>query len=108
MSLPDESAVDAALEYLARTDAEHGRLVGRVRGLEHQRKVIKGLAYLDAEGTVQAREAQAYSSATYRAFVEDYENAWAESATIQAKRKRAELTIDVWRSLNAGKRKGNI
>jgi len=108
MSLPTEDDVSRALAYLASTDAEHGRLIGRVRGLEHQRKTIKGLAYLEADGTVQAREASAYSSLTYRAWVEDYENAWADSATIQAKRKRAELTIDVWRSLNAGRRKGNI
>jgi len=48
MSLPDENKVGEALEYLALTDEQLGRLTGLVRKLDHERKVIKGLAYLDA------------------------------------------------------------
>ena len=108
MPLPTETDVSRALTHLAATDGPVGVLRARVKGLEYQRKVIYGLAFLDATGTVGEREATAYASSTYRAFVEDYENAVAECETMAAKRKRAELTIEVWRSLNANQRRGNI
>ena len=108
MSLPTEATVDAALQYLASTDAEYGRLVGHVRGLEHRLKVVKATVFLDAAGTVAEREAQAYASEEYGAGLTEFEDASIELETIRARRKRAELTIEVWRSLNSAAKRGNI
>ena len=102
--LPTEENVGGALRYLAETDQDYARLVARVKALEFQVKTIKAIEYLDADGTVAERDAKSYASKTFRAFTEDYENAVADCETIKAKRKRAELTIEVWRSLNANRR----
>lgn len=104
--LPDEKQIGAALQYLAETDAPCAKLIARVKALEFQAKAILGMEFLDAEGTVAEREAKARASTAHRAFINDYENAVAECETIRAKRKRAELTIEVWRSLNANRRQG--
>ena len=104
--LPDEKQVGAALQYMADTDAPCAKLTARVKALEFQCKTIRALEYLDATGTVAERDALSYASKVFRAFTEDYENAVAEHETIKARRKRAELTIEVWRSLNANRRQG--
>ena len=109
MSLPTESDISAALRYMAETDEQGAKLAAHVKALEHQAKTIKGLAFLDATGATMAeKEAEAVSSSAYRAWIEDYENAVADSETIKAKRKRAELTVEVWRSINANQRRGNV
>ena len=77
-----------------------------MKALEYQVKTIKALEYLDSEGTIAEREAKSCSSAAYRAFTNDYENAVASRETTAAKRKRAELTIAVWQSINANVRAG--
>ena len=106
MSLPTEEDVGRALTYLAETDGPVAKLIARVKALEYEAKSIRGLVFLDATGTMAEKEAKAVSSSPYRAWIEDYENAYAECETIRAKRKRAELSIDVWRSLNASRRQG--
>tara|TARA_R110002020_G_scaffold145872_4_gene320163 strand:- start:190 stop:516 length:327 start_codon:yes stop_codon:yes gene_type:complete len=108
MSLPTEANVSAALRSLTETDVEYGQLIARVKALEHQAKTIKALVFLEAIGTVAEREAKANSSGTFRAFVEDYQNAVADREIMGAKRKTHELVIDVWRSCNANRRQGNI
>ena len=107
MSLPDQNAVEKALHYLAETDEKYGRLKARVKALEHEAKVIKGLTFLESTGTVAEREALATSCQTYRAFVNDLENAVADMEIIRAKRKRAELTIDLFRTVEASRRAGS-
>lgn len=104
--LPDESDVSRALKYLAETDELYARQTAHVKALEFQVKTIKALEYLDSEGTIAEREAKSCSSTAYRAFIEDYENAVASRETSAAKRKRAELIIEVWRSINANRRQG--
>ena len=107
LKLPGEQDISRALHYLAETDQNFARMTARVKALEYQVKTIKALEYLSATGTVAEREATAESSKSYRAWIEDYENAVADRETMYAKRKRAELTIDVWRSLNANRRQGS-
>ncbi len=76
--------------------------------LEYQAKVIRGLAFLDAEGTVAERQATADSCSAFRAWIDDFRNAKADTTTMQARRRGADLTIEVWRSINANRRMGQI
>ena len=108
MNLPTEKDIGAALHYLAETDEQFAREVARIKALEHEVKTIKGMAYLAAEGTVGDRDATSVTDPTYVAWTEKYENAYADMEIRRAKRKRAELTIEVWRSLNANRRTGNV
>ena len=104
--LPTEKDIGKALNYLAETDQPYAQHCAHVKALEYQVKTIKALVYLESTGTVEDKTALSESSEVYRAWVTDYEKAYCEMKTIDAKRKRADLTIEVWRSLNANRRQG--
>ena len=103
-----EERTERAVEFIRDHADRLGELVGHCKGLEYQAKVIKGQAYLDATGTIQAREATAVCSPEYKVIIEEIENAWAEKETLLTKLKAAELTIDVWRTQQASQRRGHV
>jgi len=103
-----EAQVEKALLYLRDTDEEHAKAKARVKGLEQKRKTEKAIGYLKAEGTIAERESIAYSLGDYVQCVQDYENAVYDEQILTNKRKRAELTIEVWRSVNASYKRGNV
>jgi uncharacterized protein (UPF0335 family) len=103
-----DQRIERAVEFIASEAGRIGDLIGHCKGLEYQAKVIKGQAYLDATGTIQARDAQAVTTPEYKAIIEEIENAWAEKETLQAQFKAAELMVEVWRSQQATNRRGNI
>ena len=107
-NLPDADKVGKALHYLATTDVEYAKLTAKVKALDYRGKSIKALAYLEANGTVAERDATSLTSQAYRGFIEEYENTIADRETLAAHRKLAELNIDVWRSLNSARSKGQI
>lgn len=106
----NEAWVMKALDYLQSTDEQYGDLKGRVKALEYRMKVAKAMSFLETEGkgTIAEREAMSLVSDEYRHKIDELENTAVELETISAKRKRAELTIEVWRSQNANRRQGNI
>lgn len=104
----NDDKIEKALHYLAETDITYGQLKGSKLAFEYRFKVTKGLEFLSAEGTIQAREAKAYTSEKYMSMVNEYESLCAEFETINAKRKRAELTVSVWQTENANRRKGTL
>lgn len=106
MSLPDENEVERALLYLAQTDEPYAQSVSRVKALEHRVKVIKSVEFISAKGTMAEKDAKAISSPEYKGWIEDYENAIADMETMRAKRKRAELEIDLFRTLESSRRMG--
>lgn len=103
-----EDRLQKALTYLAETDQPSAEARAMVKALEQRRKTVKGLAFLGASGTMAEKEAKAYASQEYQDIVNDYENAVADAELYANKRKTEELIIEVWRSINAGRRKGNI
>ena len=103
-----ESRVEKAVEFIRDHAERLGQLVGLCKALEQERKVVHGQAFLGAQGTVAEREARAYSSDAYKEIVEEIENAWAEKSTIEVNLKKAEATLDVWRSQNSAKNRGHL
>lgn len=106
--LPTEKDISKALDYLASTDEEEANARASVKALEERKKTIKAVAFLDADGAQGERMEKAYASEEYKLFIEQYENKIADHAFLSNKRKRAELTIEVWRSINANQRRGNV
>lgn len=102
----DEAHAEKALNYLASTDESCARAKGAVKTLEYLLKVEKAMAFLSAKGTMAEKEAHALASLPYREMIEEYETAVVEFETIAAKRERAVLTIDVWRTESSNRRKG--
>lgn len=102
----DESMAEKALDYLASTDASCAMAKGVVKGLEYRLKVARAVEFLTATGTMAEKEATALASTSYVDLVYKYEEAIIEFETIAAKRERAVLTVDVWRTESSNRRKG--
>lgn len=102
----DEAQAEKALNYLANTDETCAKAKGSVKALEYRLKVAKAIEFLTANGTMAEKEAQALASLPYRDLIDQYETAVIEFETIAAKRERAVLTIDVWRTESSNRRKG--
>ena len=100
--------VSEALQYLAETDEDYGRLKGYVAGLEYQIKSAEATGFLEAQGTVGERQAAARICEGYKTLIQKFEDNKIEMEIIGAKRQTAELTIKVWQSQNANKRAGNL
>ena len=107
MSLPDTDAVGRALDFLASTDEEFAGLKGNMRRCEYLLKHYKAVAQIDSgEKTAAGKEMQAYASDEYLAAVDALHDAIVDYETVSAKRQRAVLTIEVWRSLNSARKQG--
>ncbi len=101
----DFDRAEKAAEFIRDHAEQYGKLVGRCKALEHERKIIKSIRFLEASGTMAEKEATAYASIKFKAICEDIEAAWTDKTIIETKIKAAELTIELWRSLNASNRR---
>lgn len=111
MSVIDLSRRDKALHYLMSTDDPAAQARAKMLGLEKQEKTIFGMELLKLkghDGTVGEKEARARCSESYRAWLEDYENAVADYEIFRNRRKTAELIVECWRSENANRRQGQV
>lgn len=93
---------EKAMEYLRDNASRYGYLVGRCKALEQERKVVFGLALIEAKQTsrtIAEAEAKAYASADFKAVCEEIENAWAEKAEIETMIAYSQNIVDCWRSL---------
>lgn len=104
-----DEKVAAALNYLTSTDEDAARAKALLEGLELKKKTIIAVAYSNStEKGVKDKEMDAYMSNEYMDLCSDIQNAVLDLEIYRNKRKRAELTVEVWRSIQANQRKGNI
>lgn len=108
MEIVTEEQAAGALKYLAETDVPHARTKALAKALEHNLKVVRSIEFIQAEGTVAEREAISYASKAYKDKVEEWQNAVADYEIMDNKRQRAILTIEMYRTVSANQRKGNI
>ena len=106
MISPDR--LQQALTYLATTDEPCAKAKAYLTGLEEQSKTVFGMAYLQSNGTVEERKARAYVSEAYKEHIKKIEDATADYETMRNKRLTQELIVEVWRSINANRRHGNV
>jgi hypothetical protein len=103
-----ENRVEEALILLSSTDASHAALSGQVKYLEEGLKQAKSHSFLLAEGTVAEREAKALSSVKYAEAVFAWTEALKAFKKIDNERNHEMRVIDIWRSLQANRRMGQI
>lgn len=100
-----DEKLEAALRYLAITDEAYAVAKANLERSEILRKRVRARVFLEASGTVAERQAIAEGSAESAGADDAYIEALGSAEMLKAKRQRAEIVIDVWRSLNASKRK---
>lgn len=108
MSLPDEKQVEKALNYLAESEEAYARAVGRKERVDAELKVARDSAFLGADGTVAERQATAGTCVAYLQALAVVEEAYVDVELLKAKRQRALVTLEVWRSLNSNRRAGIV
>ena len=100
---------EKSLKYLAHTDEECAKAKAYMKGCEQRLKTIKAMCWLGVVDVPQGQKEQmAYNDARYKGGVEAYENSVADYEILNNKRNTAMLAIEVWRSMNAAQKKGNI
>lgn len=101
----DEERVGKAMRYLAETDLTYAEAKGALESAEILRKRVRARVFLTAEGTVADRQARAECDHDSEAADGEYVEAIKRFEELRARRQRAELVVDVWRSLEATRRK---
>ena len=101
--------VSEALEYLESTDDKLGQLKASAKYYDYKVKQVKAAQYLShTQGAVADKEAKALISPEVKDAYREKRDVEAEMETIIAKRKTAELHIEVYRTQAANRRQGNI
>lgn len=97
-----------ALTYLAETDEPAAKAKALLVGLDETTKTVRAQVFLKSSGTNGEREACAYDSKDYREHVKKVENATMDYELYRNKRLTESLIVEVWRTVSANQRKGNI
>ena len=104
-----DDQVEKALNFIRDAAPEYGRLRGLAKGLDHERKIIRGQAFLESDQkTAAAKEADAESSQAYQNIVKEIIIVETDLAILTTQIKAAELKIETWRSLNARAGRGHV
>lgn len=93
------------MEWLACTDEAYAIAKADMLRAEMQAKRTRARLFLSGEGSVEARKAAAEASQGALEADDEYIEHLKEFETLKAKRERAEIVIDVWRTLEASRRK---
>ena len=100
---------EQALEYLRESESELARLKAGHQAEKERLKIVLASLQLDAPESTQAgKERWALASEEYKQALTDWQDFMEAFYEVEAKRKRAELTIEMWRSYNSAQSKGLI
>ena len=103
-----EDRLQKALTFIAETDEKAAELKTDVERASYKSKKIKASIFVHEEGAMDLRKAKAEISQDAIDADAEYLQAHQDSQALENKRKTEFLVVDVWRSLNASRRQGNI
>lgn len=101
----DESHVEKKLLFLAESDERYALLFAAKDAHKEKLKLLKAKAFLESTGSVAERHAKADCDPEVERCINEGENILADFKLLEAERSRATTVIDVWRSLNASRRR---
>jgi len=95
-----EESVDAALNYIRDKSPEHAKAKAQRRYLEEFRKSKKAILFTEFEGkgTIQDKEAFAYSHQEYLDLLGGLKVAIEQEETLKYRIEAAKLKIEVWKA----------
>jgi Na+/phosphate symporter len=97
-----------ALTYISETDQQAAELKTDVERQQFKLKKIKSAIFSCSEGNIEERRSEAEVADSTQEQVKEYLVSLQDYNEIDNKRKTEQLIIEVWRSLNANRRQGNI
>ena len=101
--------MEKALSYLAESEEEWANLKAS-KDLESKRlEITLASGIIDSNNSTQAgKKVDSLNSQAYKDVIEDMQTMLEAFYLIDAKRKRAEILIDTWRTLEASRRRGVV
>jgi len=93
------------MEFLAETDERYALAKAEVLRAEIMCKRVRARIFVGESGAVELKKAKAETFPEVIKMDDEYCNATLEFETLKAKRSRAEILIDVYRTLEASRRK---
>ena len=99
---------EKALQYLVNTDEEFARAKTLYDALCEQKKTVAAIEYGKLSGSAAEKTQQALASAPYKAHLSAIRDAQIEFETLRSRRITNVAIIDMWRSVNSARQKGNI
>ena len=99
---------EAALNYLISTDEEYARAKTLYDALCEQKKTIAAIEYGKLTGTAAEKTQRALASDNYQSHLQAIRDAQIEFETVRARRISNQAVIEMWRSVNSARNKGNI
>ena len=105
-----EKRLEESLKYLADTDEESASANANVKYLDRLLKRKKALHITGnkEDKSISAKEQTYYASDTYKEAIDELFKAEIEASTLENKRDKEGLIIDLFRTLEASRRKNNI
>ena len=105
-----EQRLEKALSFLAETDETNAEANANVKYLDRLLKRKKALHITGntEDKSISAKEQAYYASGTYKTTVEEIFSAEVKASTLENKRDKEGLIIDLFRTLEASRRKNNI
>ena len=105
-----EKRLEVSLKYLADTDETSAKANAQVKYLDRLLKRKKALHITGnkEDKSISAKEQTYYASDIYKAAVDELFEAEVKSNTLDNKRDKEALIIDLFRTLEASRRKNNI
>ena len=103
-----EDDAELAIKYLASTDETHARARAEYNALSELRKTVRAFCFCESKGGVKEREMAAECHDDYVNHIEKIKQSEIDFHLLHNKRKRAELTVEMYRTWSANSRKGNI
>lgn len=100
--------LEKALAFLAETDHEYGQWKAMVLRTEYMSKVKESLTYKTLEGSIEDRKRAALCAEEVMKAWEEHFQCVAKFEVLKARRARAIINIDLYRTMEASKRVGLI
>ena len=106
-----EQRLEKALIYRAETDEDHAKLKTQVEYLDWKKKKLKGDFITNKCSDILSlgvRGEKWYASEEYGKVIEEHKEVYEKFNIMDNKRKTEGIIIDLFRTLEASRRKGNI
>ncbi len=101
--------IEKDLHYLAETDEAYSKGTARLTKHVHDLKHIKGKFIVEHSNMpVSKAEQHFYASEQYKSYQDEFSKLDEMVSILRNKRALSVTRIDVWRTLEASRRKGNI
>jgi hypothetical protein len=101
----DHVGLENAMEHLAATDIEYAERKGALEDAEILRKSVRARVFLTTSGNNEERKARAEIDVSVLKADDEYIFAVTEFERLRAQRQRSESYIEIWRSVEASRRR---